>query len=40
MSDYTAPVTTEGYPRGAQSLANWLYDNFGNPQIVNNRDEF
>lgn len=40
MSNYTDPVTSEGYPRGAQSLANWIVSNFGSPQITKNRDVF
>jgi hypothetical protein len=40
MTDYTDPVTSEGYPRGAQSLANWLMENYGNPEISTDRDVF
>lgn len=32
LSDYDkGPVTSEGYPRGAKSLADWICDNFGLP---------
>jgi|GEM_PF-4687429 len=35
MSNYdTGPLTSEGYPRGAKSLADWLWKEFGSPTIV------
>jgi hypothetical protein len=34
MSNYKSPVTTEGYPRGSKSLADWLWKNYGRPEIV------
>lgn len=40
MSDYTDPVTSEGYPRGAQSLANWLQGNYGSPEKFVDRNDF
>ncbi len=30
----TGPLTSEGYPRGAKSLADWLWMEFGKPIIV------
>jgi hypothetical protein len=35
MKNYdTGPLTSEGYPRGAKSLADWLWKVFGKPSIV------
>ena len=35
MSNYdTGPVTSEGYPRGSKSLADWLWKEYGRPAIV------
>ncbi|MFV0377408.1 MAG: T6SS effector amidase Tae4 family protein [Mangrovibacterium sp.] len=35
MSNYkTGPMTSEGYPRGAKSLADWLWSNYGRPKII------
>jgi hypothetical protein len=33
-------VTSDGYPRGSQELANWLYENFGPPTDIVTQDEF
>jgi len=39
ISDYnTGPVTSEGYPRGAKSLADWIWQNYGSPTIVSVTD--
>jgi len=39
FSNYnTGPVTTEGYPRGAKSLADWIWMNYGRPTIVSQSD--
>ena len=39
MSNYnTGPVTSEGYPRGAKSLADWLWQMYGEPVRVSPND--
>ena len=30
----TGPLTSEGYPRGARSLADWIWTNYGKPEIM------
>ena len=35
LSNYdTSPTTSEGYPRGAKSLADWIWKNFGKPTVI------
>ncbi|HMJ47488.1 MAG TPA: T6SS effector amidase Tae4 family protein [Ferruginibacter sp.] len=39
MSNYkTGPITSEGYPRGAKSLADWIWINYGRPKIMSLAD--
>ena len=38
LASYTDPLTSEGYPRGAKSLADWLWREFGRPTIVSVAD--
>lgn len=35
LSNYdTSPTTSEGYPIGAKSLADWIWKNFGKPTVI------
>jgi hypothetical protein len=39
MSNYnTGPLTTDGYPRGSKSLADWIWKEFGRPLILTQAD--
>ena len=41
FTNYSEPVTSEGFPRGAFSLANWIYSNYGPPtNIYNSYSDF
>ncbi len=40
FNSYTDPLTSEGYPRGAKSLADFLWREFGKPIIINSVSEF
>ena len=40
FDSYHDPTTSEGYARGAYSLANWIWKTFGAPKVYSNNYEF